>query len=72
MKNYLFFTTDGYSFDPNNKEIPNMQILGFASGNDILEAFKEFKQHQSYLVDFAFKEVVALEYIDEFIRHLEL
>lgn len=28
MKNYLFFISEGFTFDPKNKEIQNMQILG--------------------------------------------
>ena len=27
MRNYLFFTSEGFTFDSNNKEIQNMQIL---------------------------------------------
>ena len=72
MKNFLFFTNEGFTFDPNNKKITNMQILGHGEGKDILEAFKHFRINQSYLKEFAFKEVIALEYIGDFIRNLEL
>ena len=40
-KNFIFFTKDGFTFDIDNKEISNMQILGDGFGNDILEAFKK-------------------------------
>ena len=72
MKSFIFFTNEGYTQDPNHKEIANMQILGSGDGLDILEAFKNFKHNQSYLSESAFKEVIALEYIGDFIRHLEL
>ena len=72
MGNYIFFTNEGFTYDPNNKEIPNMQILGSAEGENILEAFKNFKRDQSYLKDFSFKEVTALESIGDFIKNLEL
>lgn len=72
MKSFIFFTNDGFTQDPNHKEIPNMQILGYEDGLDVLQAFKVFKESQSYLSEFAFKEVIALEYIGDFIRHLEL
>lgn len=72
MKQYLFFTNDGFTYDLNHKEIKNLQILGSAEGVDILEAFKDFKIHQSYLKEFAFTEVIALEYVGDFIRNLEL
>ncbi|MDD5158103.1 hypothetical protein [Sulfurimonas sp.] len=72
MRNFLFFTTEGYTCDPSNKEITNMQILGSQEGVDILEAFKNFKISHSYLREFAFKDVNAIECIGDFIRNLEL
>ena len=49
-----------------------MQILGHGDGKDIAEAFKSFKNNQSYLSEFSFKNIIALEYIGDMIRHLEL
>lgn len=72
MKCFIFFTDEGYTFDPLNNEVSNMQLLGDGRGNDVMQAFKSFKQNQSYLSDTAFKEVIALEYVGDFIRHLEL
>lgn len=71
-KNFLFFTNDGFTFDGNNKRIENMQILGDGFGNDILEAFKNFKSEQAYLKDFTFKNVMAIQTIGDVIRNLEL
>jgi hypothetical protein len=72
MKSYLFFTKEGFTFDSNNKEIENMQILGMAKGIDVLEAFRSFKINQPYLKDFAFKEVVAVQTVGDVIMNLEL
>ncbi len=72
MKNFLFFTREGFTFDSNNKEIQNMQILGDATGNDVLEAFKNFKINQPYLKNFSFTNVMAIQTIDDVIRNLEL
>jgi len=72
MKSFIFFTNEGFTQDPKNKEISNMQVLGNGAGDDILEAFKNFKHNQSYLSEFSFTEVIAVEYIGDFIRHLEL
>ena len=72
MKNYLFFTSEGFTYDPKNKEIQNMQILGDATGNDVLEAFKNFKINQPYLKNFSFTNVMAIQTIDDVIRNLEL
>jgi hypothetical protein len=72
MKSFIFLTTDGYTSDANHKEINNMQILGSSQGVNIEEAFTSFKESHSYLSNFSFKKIVALEYIDSFIRGLTL
>ncbi len=72
MKNYLFFTSEGFTYDTKNKEIQNMQILGDATGNDVLEAFKNFKINQPYLKNFSFTNVMAIQTIDDVIRNLKL
>ena len=71
-KNFLFFTSEGFTYDDNNKKIENMQILGDGFGNDILEAFKNFKIEHSYLKDFSFKNVMAIQTVGEVITNLEL
>ena len=45
MKNYLFFTSEGFTYDSNNKEIQNMQILGDSLGKNLDKAFINFKMH---------------------------
>ncbi len=73
MKEFIFFTNDGFTQDKNQKEINNMQILGSAEGVDILEAFRNFKIAHSYLLtDYSFKDVMAQEIIGGFIRNLEI
>lgn len=49
-----------------------MQILGDGSGNDVLEAFGNFKREQDYLLERGFKEVIAVQYVGDMIRHLAL
>ena len=71
-KTFLFFTSEGFTFDGNNKKIENMQILGDGFGNDILEAFKNFKNEQKYLKDFSFKNIMAIQTVGDVIRNLEL
>ena len=43
MKNYLFLTKDGFTFDASDNQTNNLQLLGTGVGNDILEAFISFK-----------------------------
>lgn len=71
-KSFLFFTSEGFTFDGNNKKIENMQILGDGFGDDILKAFKNFKNEQKYLKDFSFKNIMAIQTFGEVIRNLEL
>ena len=71
-KNFIFFTKDGFTFDIDNKEISNMQILGDGFGNDIFEAFKNFKIEHKYLKDFSFKNVMVIQTVGEVITNLEL
>ena len=52
-KNFLFFTKEGFTSDSKNKDIQNMQILGDGFGNDILEAFNNFKYEHQYLKNFS-------------------
>jgi hypothetical protein len=72
MKQFLFFTREGFAFDPHHQEISNMQILGDGRGDDVLEAFVNFKHDQDYLLERGFKEVIAVQYVGDMIRHLEL
>ena len=71
-KNFLFFTSEGFTSDGNNKKIENMQILGDGFGKDIFEAFKNFKIEHKYLKDFSFKNVMAIQTVGEVITNLEL
>ena len=71
MKNYLFLTQDGSTLDPSDNETNNIQLLGTGAGNDIEEAFTSFKYHQSYLAKLSYKNVMAVEYVGDFIINLE-
>ena len=72
MSRFIFFTQEGFTFDPQMKKANNMQILGDGEGADIFEAFKNFKENQSYLYKFAYKKIIACEYVGDMISDLEL
>jgi hypothetical protein len=72
MKKFLFFTKEGITLDPNHREIHNMQVLGDGRGNNIQDAFENFKCNQTYLSAFGFREVIGIEYIGNFIYNFEL
>ena len=72
MKNYIFYTQQGYTYDNKHDEANNMQILGHGEGECVLEAFKYFKEQQSYIHKQAFMNVIALQTIGDPILNLEL
>lgn len=72
MKSFLFYTSDGYTYDNKGYEANNMQILGHGEGNDVLEALAYLKQHQDYIKKQAFKNVMAIQTIGDSILNLEL
>ena len=72
MKNFLFFTNEGFTYDSKNKEIHNMQILGDGLGKNLDEAFINFKTNQPYLKDFTFNNVMAIQTVGDVVRNLEL
>ncbi len=72
MQNYIFYTSDGYTYDNNYQEANNMQLLGHGEGNDILEAFEHFKVNQSYIHKQGFSNVMALQTVGDAILNLEL
>ncbi|MEW6552236.1 MAG: hypothetical protein AB7E13_11275 [Arcobacteraceae bacterium] len=72
MKNYLFLTNDGFTYDKGKKETNNFQLLGTGAGDNIFEAFNNFKHNQSYLLAYDFKNIMAVEYRGDFITNLKL
>lgn len=60
MKNFIFYTMDGFTQDNALKEVSNMQILGFAHGSNLEKAHKKFlKYYKKY--DCEFKSIIAQE-----------
>ena len=72
MKNFLFYTSEGYTYDNLHNEANNMQVLGHGEGNDITEAFNHFKKNQSYILSQAYKNVMAIQIVGNTIFNLEL
>lgn len=58
---YVFYTTDGFTEDMNNKSIENCQILGFANGSSIEGAYNNFLLENGYLKDYTYHNILALE-----------
>lgn len=65
MKSYIFITSEGYTFQPGSgsylHDIENCQVLGFGTGVDSDDAFRNFLKDNEFLLDTSFDEVRALE-----------
>jgi hypothetical protein len=61
MDNYIFLTTEGYTFQPDSEaetpDIENMQVIGFSSGSTADEAFDNLLNTHSFLRDTSFKSI---------------
>ena len=71
LKQFFFFTKEGFTEEPNGLASENLQILGDATGVDLLDAFNNFKQNQPYLRSSSYKEVMAIETVGNVIYNLE-
>ena len=69
MKNYIFITEEGVTYQPNSTspepDIENCQVIGFAKGNNGDEAFKILKKENEYLLDTNFNEIICMELKNE-------
>ena len=72
MKTYLFYTSDGFTYDNLHNDANNMQILGHGEGTSIDEAFSHFKRNQKYKKKQAFNNVMAIQTIGDSILNLKL
>jgi len=71
-KSYLFFSKDGFTYDKSNRLTNNMQLFGSAKGRNIDEAFKNFKEEQSYLLQKNYDKVIAIQTVSSAIINLRL
>ena len=65
MGEYIFLTTEGFTFQPNSKsiepDIENLQVLGFSKGRGSKDAFKNLLKENRYLIDTTFDKVISYE-----------
>lgn len=65
MKNYIFLTTEGLTFQPDSQsdmpDIDNVQVIGFAQGETPGEAFQQLLKENRYLLDTSFDEIYSYQ-----------
>lgn len=76
MKDFIFITFEGYTFQPNSEsdipDIENMQVIGFSKGLNSKEAFENLKTKNSYLLETTFDEIIAIELKDKKFEYFNL
>ena len=76
MKDFIFITFEGYTFQPNNEsdipDIENMQVIGFSKGLNSKEAFENLKTKNSYLLETTFNEIISIELKDKKFEYFNL
>ena len=69
IRNFIFYTTEGCTFQPNSEsdmpDIENCQILGWGKGGDFKEAFDDFKKENSWLENSSFNKIIGAELKDK-------
>lgn len=69
MRTFIFITTEGFTFSPNNADsepdIENCQVLGLENANNAPEAFENLKRNNIILNDLGFKKVCCYELAKE-------
>lgn len=70
MNNYIFLTTEGYTYQPNSESVEpdcdNAQLIGIAEGTNQLEAFKNLLNKYTYLKESNFEEIYCYQLKDDY------
>lgn len=70
MKDYIFLTNEGYTYQPNSESIEpdceNAQLIGVAKGNTQEEAFNNLINEKEYLRKFNFDEIYCYELAEDY------
>ena len=54
MADFIFYTTEGFTQDPNGNDIENCQVLGIASGKDQVEAKDNLIKDNPWIIEAGF------------------
>lgn len=66
VRKFIFITNEGYIEDPKGNSIENSQVLGYAFGSSVDEAFNKLKNECKWLMDMGFDEVHVYELVSEY------
>jgi len=65
MKSYIFISKEGFTYQPNSEsidpDIENCQVIGFSTGTDPDDAFRNFIKNNECIKKTSFNEIFSLE-----------
>ena len=65
MRSFIFLTAEGHTYQPNSEAIEpdceNLQVIGFAEGEDAASAFENLVKENEWLAQTSFRQVQCLE-----------
>jgi len=61
MKNYIFYTSEGFTQDNKNNDTNNCQVIGWGAGVNENAAFKNLLIECPYLKEHYFDEIMCQE-----------
>ena len=68
MRKFIFITSEGFTFQPNNEDyepdIENMQVVGFGEGDTVDNPIKCMLKENSYLRKTSFNKIIGIEIKD--------
>lgn len=69
VRNFIFYTNEGFTFQPSSEEdlleVENCQVLGWGKGNSAEKAFENFKEENSWLKKLRFDRIIGAELKNE-------
>lgn len=79
MKNYIFLTSEGYTYQSNSEstepDIENLQVIGISEGNNSNMAFENLINNNENLLETTFDKIFCYEFSHDFkesVRHFNL
>ena len=61
MKSFVFTSYEGQTLGPNEENLQNIQVLGFAKGYNAKNAFNNLLKENKWLIKTSFQETIAME-----------
>ena len=65
MRSFIFVTSEGFTFQPNSEsvtpDVENLQVIGFAQGENAETAFRQLSADNPWLQQTTFRKVQSIE-----------